>query len=360
MSAQPSLETFQKEILSAFENSSSLTELEDLRVKTFGKQGSLTGMLKSLGTLPPEERKERGQELNKLRQSLTQVFENRRDALAEAEMKTKLAQENVDITLTPQPDLTHGSLHPFTEAMWELTQILVHMGFDVAEGPDVETQENNFDALNIPAHHPARQDHDTFYLEDTDAEGQNLVLRTHTSPVQIRTLKNAKPPIRIIAPGRTYRCDSDATHTPNFHQVEGLWIEEGITMAHLKGCLAEMLRKFFKKPDLVVRMRPSYFPFTEPSAEIDIGCRWENGQLILGGSEDWLEILGCGMVHRCVLENCGVDPKKHQGFAFGFGVERMAMLKYGIPDLRAFYEGNPLWTQHYGFGASHAFSALDQ
>ena len=350
---------FQDDLMQSLTIATSLQEIEALRIQVLGRQGTLTLRLKALSTLSPDERQTQGAALNHCRQTFMAALQSRKQSFEKQAMDEKLATEKIDISLPPAP-LKNGHTHPFTETLWELTQTLVNMGFDVVDGPEIETAAYNFSALNIPDHHPARQDHDTFYLTEKDPSGAPYVLRTHTSPVQIRTLQNRTPPLRIISPGRTFRCDSDATHTPNFHQIEGLWIDKDVHMGHLKGCLADMLRHFFNKPDLEVRLRPSYFPFTEPSAEIDIGCRWEKGQLILGGKEEWLEILGCGMVHGKVLENCNIDPSVYQGFAFGFGVERMAMLKYGIPDLRSFYDGNPVWSQHYGFSAARAFSALDQ
>lgn len=359
MSLQDVSQDFNQAILSDLEKTNDLDALEALRIHVLGRSGILTQKLKALSDLPPEERRAQGEALNKLRQELMMGIEKKKTGFEKKALDARLSAEKVDITLPPTK-LPKGHIHPITETMWELTQILTGMGFDVADGPEVETVEHNFSALNIPEHHPARQDHDTFYMEEKDETGKPLVLRTHTSPVQIRTLRTTEPPVRIIVPGRTFRCDSDATHTPNFHQIEGLWIDKDIHMGHLKGCLTEMLRQFFDKPDLHVRLRPAYFPFTEPSAEIDIGCRKEKGQLVLDGCDEWLEILGCGMVHQNVLKNCGIDPTQWQGFAFGFGVERMAMLKYGIPDLRTFYDGSPTWTQHYGFSTAQAFGSLDK
>jgi phenylalanyl-tRNA synthetase alpha chain len=265
----------------------------------------------------------------------------------EAALNARLATERIDVSLPPRPE-QRGFIHPISQVMDELTAIFGEMGFAVAEGPDIEDDFYNFGALNIPPEHPARQEHDTFYLPDR-ADGAKMVLRTHTSPVQIRTMQKTTPPIRIIAPGRTYRSDHDATHSPMFHQVEGLVIDEKTHMGHLKGCLIEFCRAFFGVDDLPVRFRPSYFPFTEPSAEVDIGCTRKGGELTIGAGDDWLEILGSGMVHPRVLENCGIDSTKYQGFAFGMGIERIAMLKYGIPDLRTFYDSDLRWLKHYGF-----------
>lgn len=328
--------------------------LESVRVAALGKQGSISQLLKGLGKLPPEERKQQGQALNSLRESVTQSLEAKRKLLEAKLLEQRLAQEKVDVTLEPRP-ATVGTIHPFTQALYEIVTIFKEMGFSVAEGPDIEDDEHSFTALNIPLEHPARQETDTFYLPPRD-DGMPVVLRPHTSPVQIRTLRKTKPPVWIIAPGRTYRSDSDPTHTPNFHQVEGLLIDEGIHMGHLKGCLVEFCRRFFGVDDLPARFRPAFFPFTEPSAEMDIGCSRSGDDFKIGAGDDWLEILGCGMVHPNVLENCGIDSTRHQGFAFGTGIDRMAMLKYGIPDLRAFYESDNRWLRRYGFSVVNALS----
>jgi phenylalanyl-tRNA synthetase alpha chain len=258
-----------------------------------------------------------------------------------------LAEEAIDVSLPIRPEMA-GRLHPITQTIDEAIAILGEMGFSVAEGPEIEDDFHNFTALNIPPEHPARQMHDTFYFPEKD-DGSRNVLRTHTSPVQIRTMVSGEPPFRIIAPGRTYRCDSDMTHTPMFHQIEGLVIDESTHFGHLKGCLLNFLSAFFEVDDLPLRFRPSFFPFTEPSAEVDIGCAREGGELKIGAGRDWMEILGCGMVHPNVLKACDIDPDKYQGFAFGLGVERMAMLKYGIPDLRTFFDADLRWLKHYGF-----------
>jgi phenylalanyl-tRNA synthetase alpha chain len=303
--------------------------------------------MKSLGQLDGDARRDMGQALNAVKDAVTQALDARRSALAMAELNRRLASETVDVSLTPRPE-TAGVIHPLSRTLEDILAIFAEMGFVVAEGPDIESDYYNFTALNMPEDHPARQEHDTFYMTP-DADGQRKVLRTHTSPVQIRTMENMQPPIRIIAPGRTYRSDHDATHSPMFHQCEGLVIGDGITMAHLKGCLIEFCRAFFNVDDLPVRFRPSYFPFTEPSAEVDIGCSRDAGGLTIGAGADWLEILGCGMVNPRVLEYCNIDPNEHQGFAFGMGLERLAMLKYGIPDLRPFYDSDLRWMRHYGF-----------
>ena len=332
------------EALSAIDASANSVALEELRVAWLGKKGRVTEELKTLGALDAEARKARGAELNDIKNQITEALDAKKSALAGAELNARLANETVDVTL-PATSTLVGKLHPITQVTEEIRRIFADLGFDVATGPDIEDEYHNFDALNIPAHHPARQMHDTFYLK----EGQ--VLRTHTSPVQIRTMKAGKPPFRFIAPGSTYRCDSDLTHTPMFHQVEGFVVDKNIHMGHLKGCLAEFLKAFFELDEVPVRFRPSFFPFTEPSAEVDIGCKRSKDELKIGAGEDWLEVMGCGMIHPNVLKNCGIDPNEWQGFAFGMGVERLAMLKYGIPDLRTCFESDVRWLQHYGFAA---------
>jgi phenylalanyl-tRNA synthetase alpha chain len=321
--------------------------LEALRVEFLGKKGRVTELLKTLGALAPEARKARGAALNTLKDALTREIDAKAKALADAELDRRLAAERIDVTLPPRP-WPDGRIHPISQTIDEMVAIFGEMGFKVAEGPDIEEDFYNFSALNIPPEHPARQAHDTFYLAGSEPP---KVLRTHTSPVQVRTMLAEKPPIRIIAPGRTYRSDHDATHSPNFHQIEGLVVDRATHMGHLKGCLIEFTRAFFEVPELPARFRPSYFPFTEPSAEMDIGCSRQGGTLKIGAGGDWLEILGCGMVHPKVLANCGIDPAEYQGFAFGMGIERAAMLKYGIPDLRTFYEADLRWLRHYGFMA---------
>lgn len=319
-----------------------------VRVGVLGRSGSLTGLLKGLGAVPAEQRRERGAALNRLKTALEAAIEARRLVLEDAALEARLAAERLDVTLPPRPHppagAEQGAIHPISRTMEELTALFGAMGFAVAEGPDIEADWYNFGALNIPEHHPARQDHDTFYLPA--AEGRRPVLRTHTSPVQIRTMLGQEPPIRVIVPGRTYRADHDATHSPMFHQVEGLVIDRAITLGHLKGCLIDFLRAFFGIADLPVRFRASYFPFTEPSMEVDIGWNRKTGELGRGG--DWLEILGSGMVHPRVLANCGIDPREWQGFAFGMGIERITMLKHGMADLRPFYEADVRWLRHYG------------
>ena len=316
-----------------------------VRVGVLGKSGRLTGLLKELGRAPPEQRRERGAALNQLRDELTRRIEARGAELEAATLAARLASERIDVTLPPPP-VPPGLIHPISRTMEEMAAIFGAMGFAVGEGPDVETDWFNFGALNIPAHHPARADHDTFYLPG-ERDGRPLLLRTQTSDVQIISMLGREPPLRVIAPGRTYRADHDATHSPMFHQCEGLALDRGITLAHLKGCLIDFLRAFFGIANLPVRFRSSYFPFTEPSMEVDIGWNRRTGEL--GGGGDWLEILGSGMVHPRVLANCGLDPREWQGFAFGMGVERVTMLKYGMADLRPFYECDVRWLRHYGF-----------
>ena len=322
-------------------------------MEALGKKGHITERLKALGGMSPDERKAAGQALNVLKGELESAVAARQTDLKRREREAQLAAEQIDVTLPASGQPTGsapGHIHPISQTIEELIQIFAEMGFSLAEGPDIEGDFNNFTALNMPPDHPARQMHDTFYLSP-GPDDATRVLRTHTSPVQVRTMLSQKPPIRIIAPGRTYRSDYDMTHTPMFHQVEGLVIDEAIHMGHLRGCLTEFCRAFFQVDDLPLRFRPSFFPFTEPSAEVDIGCSRKGGQLKLGNFGDWLEILGCGMVHPKVLESCGIDSTRYQGFAFGMGIERIAMLKYGIPDLRTFFESDLRWLRHYGFVA---------
>jgi phenylalanyl-tRNA synthetase alpha chain len=344
------LASLQAETEAALAAATDLRALDAVRVGVMGKSGSLSGLLKGLGAVPAEQRKERGAALNRLKGSIEAAIEARRAVLDSAALDARLAAERLDVTLPPRPfapgTAAEGGIHPIARTTEELTALFGAMGFKVAEGPDIEGDWFNFGALNIPDHHPARQDHDTFYLPaGAGANDRRPVLRTHTSPVQIRTMIGQEPPIRVIVPGRTYRADHDATHSPMFHQVEGLVIDRGITLGHLKGCLIDFLRAFFGISDLPVRFRSSYFPFTEPSMEVDIGWSRKTGELGKGG--DWLEILGSGMVHPKVLANCGIDPREWQGFAFGMGIERITMLKHGIPDLRPFYEADVRWLRHY-------------
>ena len=341
------LEALRSDLLRQVEGAASLASLEELRVSALGRKGRVTELMKELGSLDGEARKEAGRTLNLLKDAIGAAIEARKAALAEAELEARLGEERLDVTLPARP-AAEGRIHPISQTIDELCAIFGEMGFAVAEGPDIEDDFHNFTALNIPPEHPARQMMDTFYLKEKP-DGTRMVLRTHTSPVQVRTMQATKPPVRIIAPGRTYRCDSDMTHTPMFHQVEGLVVDRSTHMGHLKGCLIEFCRAYFEVPDVPVRFRPSHFPFTEPSAEVDIGCSRKGGELRIGAGQDWLEILGCGMVHPKVLEMCGIDSTIYQGFAFGMGIERVAMLKYGIPDLRTFFDADLRWLRHYGF-----------
>lgn len=352
---QHSVETLRAELKAQIEAAGDLAALEAARVAALGQKGQVTALMKTLGGLAPEERKAAGQALNALKDEIAALIDSRKGGLEEAALSAQLASERIDVTLPVRPDAL-GAIHPISQTIEELIAIFADMGFVMAEGPDIEDDFHNFTALNIPPEHPARAMHDTFYLPP-GGDAQNpitRVLRTHTSPVQVRAMKAMKPPLRVIAPGRTYRSDYDMTHTPMFHQIEGLVIDESTTMAHLKGTLLEFCRAFFEVDDLPIRLRPSFFPFTEPSAEVDIGCSRQGGQLKLGNYGDWLEILGCGMVHPKVLETAGIDPRKYQGFAFGMGIERLAMLKYGIPDLRTFFESDLRWLKHYGFAVLDA------
>ena len=345
--------TLQAETDAALAEAADLRAWDAVRVAVLGKNGRLTGLLKELGRAAPEQRRERGAALNRVKDALAAAIEARRAALEAEALDARLAAERMDVTLPPKLR-PQGLIHPISRTMEEMAAIFGAMGFAIAEGPDIEDDWRNFGALNIPAHHPARQDMDTFYIPGVDTEGRARVLRTHTSPVQVRTMLGQQPPIRVIVPGRTYRADHDATHSPKFHQVEGLVIDRAITLGHLKGCLIDFLRAFFGIQSLPVRFRSSYFPFTEPSMEVDIGWNRKTGELgAHSGKEggDWLEILGSGMVHAKVLANCGIDPREWQGFAFGMGIERVTMLKHGIPDLRPFYESDIRWLRHYGFSA---------
>ena len=344
------LENLKTSTLAAIAAAADLKALDDIRVGVLGKKGAVTELMKGLSALSAEEKKEMGKGLNVLKTEIEAALEARKEALAEAELNARLARETIDVTLPVRPE-NQGRIHPVSKIYEEVVAIFGEMGFEVAEGPDIEDQFHNFNALNMPANHPARQMQDTFYVPNPDSADfdDSYVVRTHTSPVQIRTMEAKRPPIRIIAPGRTYRSDYDATHTPMFHQVEGLVIDKNITMAHLKGCLYDFVKAFFELDEIPVRYRPSYFPFTEPSAAMDIGCKKSKTELKIGAGTDWLEILGCGMVHPNVLRAGGIDPDEYQGFAFGVGIDRLAMLKYGIPDLRTFFESDVRWLKHYGF-----------
>ena len=332
--------------LARFYGADTLPELEAMRVAMLGKSGEITAQLKSLGPMTPEQRAIEGPKIHALREAVTAAIAERKAELEAAELDARLATERLDLSL-PSRETPRGSIHPVSQVMDELAEIFADLGFAVAEGPEIEDDWHNFTALNIPETHPARAMHDTFYL--AGEHERPMVLRTHTSPVQIRTMMASKPPIRLIAPGRVYRSDSDATHTPMFHQIEGLVIDKGITMGHLKWTLETFLKAFFERNDIVLRLRPSYFPFTEPSAEVDVGWSMEKGRRVVGGSEGWMEVLGSGMVHPRDIAACGLDPDEWQGFAFGTGVDRLAMLKYGMNDLRAFFDGDLRWMKHYGF-----------
>ena len=337
------------ETLAAIDAAHDAGTLEAVRVAALGKQGTISALLKTLGGMSADERQVQGPLINGLREMVSSALADKKTALETALLNERLASERLDMTL-PAPTFPQGSVHPVSQVMDELAEIFADMGFAVAEGPEIEDQWHNFTALNMPETHPARAMHDTFYLVAADGE-EPKVLRTHTSPVQIRTMMSQEPPIRIIAPGRVYRSDSDATHTPMFHQIEGMVIDKNVHLGHLKWTLETFLKAFFERDDVTIRMRPSYFPFTEPSAEIDIGYTLVNGKRVVGGSDHWMEVLGSGMVHPKVIAMCGLDPDVYQGFAFGTGVDRLAMLKYGMDDLRAFFDGDLRWLKHYGFGA---------
>ncbi|TIX49257.1 phenylalanine--tRNA ligase subunit alpha [Alteraurantiacibacter aquimixticola] len=349
-------ETMKSDALARIAAAADPNALEALRVEFLGKQGSISALLKTLGKMSPEERQEKAPAIQALRQGVADALAAKKAALDAAELEARLATETLDLTL-PAPETPRGTVHPVSQVMDELAEIFADLGFAVATGPEVEDDWYNFTALNMPESHPARAMHDTFYFPDTAPKGGRMLLRTHTSPVQVRTMMTDGAPVRIIAPGRVYRSDSDATHTPMFHQVEGLVIDKDIHLGHLKWTLETFLKAFFQTDDIVLRLRPSYFPFTEPSVEVDVGFAIDDkGKRVLGGSGDepghgWMELLGSGMVNRRVIEMSGLDPDQYQGFAFGVGVDRLAMLKYGMDDLRAFFDGDVRWLQHYGFSA---------
>jgi phenylalanyl-tRNA synthetase alpha chain len=339
------LQALQADTDAALAEATDLRSWDAIRIAVLGRNGKLTALLRDMGKIPAEQKRERGAALNRLKDALTEAIEARRRALESAELDARIAAQGIDPTLPPRTREI-GLIHPISRTIEEVAAIFGAMGCTIAEGPDVESDWYNFTALNIPPHHPARADQDTFYLPQRGNEPPP-VLRTQTSPVQIRTMLTQPPPIRVIVIGRTYRADHDATHSPMFHQCEGLVIDRDLTLGHLKGTLIDFLRSFFGQPDLPVRFRSSYFPFTEPSMEVDIGWNRRTGEL--GKGDDWLEILGSGMVHPRVLANCGIDPREWQGFAWGMGVERIAMLKHGITDLRPFFESDIRWLRHYGF-----------
>jgi phenylalanyl-tRNA synthetase alpha chain len=338
------------DLLDQIRSAPDLGALDQLRVSVLGKSGSITAKLKSLGSMDPEARAAEAPKIHAFREQVTSAIADRKSALETAELDRKLATETIDLSL-PSQETPSGTVHPVSQVMDELAEIFADLGFAVAEGPEIEDQWHNFTALNMPEFHPARAMQDTFYLERREGEDEAKVLRTHTSPVQIRAMQANGAPLYVIAPGRVYRSDSDATHTPMFHQVEGLVIDRAIHMGHLKWTLETFLKAFFERDDVVLRMRPSYFPFTEPSAEVDVGYTLVKGKRVIGGSEGFMEVLGSGMVHPRVIANCGLDPDEWQGFAFGCGIDRLAMLKYGMDDLRAFFDGDIRWLKHYGFRA---------
>ncbi len=343
------LKKLEAEILAAVDAARDEAGLESARVAALGKKGSVSELLKTLGTMSPDERKTKGAEINALKDKVNNAINGKRGTLKHAAMTAQLAADKVDVTLPVRlAAAERGRIHPVSQVIDEITAIFADMGFSIAEGPDIETDFYNFTALNFPAGHPAREMHDTFFF-NPKPNGERLLLRTHTSPVQIRTMQAQKPPIKVIIPGRTYRCDSDQTHTPMFHQVEGLVIDKVSHLGHLKWILAEFCKAFFEVDDVKMRFRPSFFPFTEPSMEVDIQCDRSGGKVRFGEGNDWLEILGCGMVHPNVLRNVGLNPDEYQGFAWGMGIDRVAMLKYGMPDLRAFFEADVRWLKHYGF-----------
>jgi phenylalanyl-tRNA synthetase alpha chain len=355
------LSQLETDLTAAIAAASDVAALEAVRVSALGKSGSVSELLKTMGGLSPDERRERGPLVNGLRDRVTAAIAARKADLEAAELHARLAAETVDLSL-PAPPERRGRVHPTMQVMDEMVAIFADMGFGLAEGPDIEDDFHNFTALNFPPKHPAREMHDTFWLPENEA-GERKVLRTHTSPVQVRAMQKineklpswiangVEPPIRIIVPGRTYRSDSDATHTPMFHQMEGLVIDRAIHMGHLKWTVETFISRFFETPSVVTRFRPHHFPFTEPSAEMDIGCDRSGGEIRIGQGSDWLEVVGCGMVHPNVLRNCGLDPDEWQGFAFGFGVDRLGMLKYGMPDIRDTFAGDTRWLDHYGFSA---------
>ena len=338
------LKKIKDEFLSKLNGKLDISEINQIKSDLFGKNGLISTQFKKIGTIAESERKKFASDLNIIKDELQNLISSKINQLESAEINKKLEKEKIDITL-PERSFVRGKIHPVSQTIDEISSIFSEIGFSVEEGPDVENEYNNFTALNTPENHPARDMHDTFYLD----EKKKKLLRTHTSPVQIRTMLKDKPPFKIIAPGRTYRSDSDQTHSPMFHQVEGLHIDKNINMGHLKGCLNYFIKEFFEVDKIKMRFRPSHFPFTEPSAEVDIGYEIKDGKIIIGEGNQWLEILGCGMVHPNVLKNVKVDPAKFQGYAFGIGIDRLAMLKYGINDLRAFFDCDYRWLNHFGF-----------
>ncbi len=338
------LKNIKNEFISKLNSKLTLEEINQIKTELFGKNGLISSQFKNISSIPDRDRKKFASDLNQIKDELQNLISNKINEIESNKINEKLEKEKIDVTL-PERSFVRGKIHPVSQTIDEISSIFSEIGFSVEEGPDVENEYNNFTALNTPDNHPARDMHDTFYL----SENKDILLRTHTSPVQIRTMLKDKPPFKIIAPGRTYRSDSDQTHAPMFHQVEGLHIDKNINMGHLKGCLNYFIKEFFEVDKIKMRFRPSHFPFTEPSAEVDIGYKIENGKIIIGEGDQWLEILGCGMVHPNVLKNVKVNPTKYQGYAFGIGIDRLAMLKYGINDLRAFFECDYRWLNHFGF-----------
>ena len=344
------LSALQQQTLAAIADARDEATLEAARVAALGKKGTISALLATLGKMSPDERKSAGAAINALKDEVNEALAARRIILKGAALEARLKAEALDVTLpVRRAGVETGRIHPISQVFDEITAIFADMGFSIAEGPDIESDDYNFTKLNFPPGHPAREMHDTFFFEPDPATGERKLLRTHTSPVQVRTMLSQKPPIRVVCPGRTYRCDADQTHTPMFHQIEGLVIDKTATLANLKWVLAEFCRAFFEVPNVNMRFRPSFFPFTSPSVEVDIQCRRSGGEIRFGEGEDWLEILGCGMVHANVLRNCGIDPDEYQGFAWGMGIDRIAMLKYGLPDLRDFFDADLRWIDHYGF-----------
>ncbi len=345
------VELIAQEVMDSVLKIESEKDLEELRVNTLGKKGSISLLMRELSNIDKSDRAKAGLTLNKAKQELSQVIRDRENFLLNKTLEKKISEEKLDITLPVRPK-KNGSIHPINHTINEISTIMNKIGFTIETGPDVEDDFHNFEALNIPSDHPARQDHDTFYMKQKDKQGTRKVLRTHTSPVQVRTMETQSPPLYIIAPGRTFRRDDDSTHSPMFHQIEALAIDRNLTMGHLKSVIEYLIESYFGISNLPIRFRPSFFPFTEPSAEVDISCKRVGEKIEIGGSGEWLEVMGCGMVNPKVLRNCGIEPAVWQGFAFGLGVERFAMLKYGIADLRNFYEGDIRWLEHYSFSPS--------
>jgi len=340
----PDLKNIKEEFITKLNSKLSLEEINQIKTELFGKNGLISSQFKNIGSIPEIDRKKFASDLNQIKDELQNLITDKINVIESKKINEKLEKEKIDVTLHERP-FVRGKIHPISQTIDEISSIFSEIGFSVEEGPDIENEYNNFTALNTPDNHPARDMHDTFYLD----ESKEILLRTHTSPVQIRTMLKDKPPFKIIAPGRTYRSDSDQTHAPMFHQVEGLHIDKDINMGHLKGCLNYFIKEFFEVKKIKMRFRPSHFPFTEPSAEVDIGYEIKDGKIVIGEGNHWLEILGCGMVHPNVLKNVKVDPKKFQGYAFGIGIDRLAMLKYGINDLRAFFDCDYRWLNHFGF-----------